>query len=140
MCFQGAGVDGEPSSFGCSPPPYCSPPNRASNPIVHDVQFCNQQVVSPIIFSSADTKTISGSSFSSASSSPPVRIEGFDCSMREKTRCEIRCDVRAYAWMINWSIDLLMCFFNHICIYQVYSLLAHISRIYIYVYIYMDVL
>lgn len=78
--------EGDLSNFGCSPP-FCSPPSRASNPIVHDVVFCNQRTSPPMMFTKP--KTITGPSFSP---SPSIRIEGFDCSRRD-----VRCDVHAFA-------------------------------------------
>ncbi|MCO5610023.1 hypothetical protein L7F22_064258 [Adiantum nelumboides] len=75
---KGGCTEGEYLSLGCSPP-FCSPPTRATNPIVHDRQFRNGHgPCSPVPY--VNSKAVAVPSFSA---SPSMRIEGFDCPRAE---------------------------------------------------------
>ena len=77
---------GDTSGFGCSPPYFSgSPPSRAQNPMVRDVEFSRlRRSVTPLLasFSSQDRAPSSRGSTTLHATSPLIRIEGFDCLVR----------------------------------------------------------
>lgn len=88
---------GDATSLGCSPPYFSgSPPSRAGNPLVRDEEFSHQRrPPSP----SFVTRSKSSNAPISFRASPPVRVEGFECSGRgfDCTGLDSRCQVPAFA-------------------------------------------
>ncbi|XP_055819366.1 uncharacterized protein LOC129888402 isoform X2 [Solanum dulcamara] len=83
---KGGRYDVEYSNFqlDSSPPYFCgSPPSRASNPLIQDVNFCNDNFVpiTPIPESAAPFSSSSRGCvrLKFGNNSAPVRIEGFNC-------------------------------------------------------------
>ncbi|KAK6128115.1 hypothetical protein DH2020_038146 [Rehmannia glutinosa] len=75
----------ERSSFQvASSPPFFngSPPSRASNPVIQDAQFCNENgnPLSPMLEAPSPTRRSGGCVRANFGPRPaPVRIEGFNC-------------------------------------------------------------
>ncbi len=77
------------SQVALSPPYFCgSPPSRASNPLIEDAQFKGESSQASRIGGGGCVRTKFGAKPAA------VRIEGFDCRNRERSR---RCSVSAVA-------------------------------------------
>lgn len=75
-----------------SPPFFCgSPPSRASNPVIQDEQFGNGNFSPfPVASSSPSSSSARGCVPMKFGHTPAaVRIEGFDCLSRDRSRCSI---------------------------------------------------
>ena len=80
-----------PENYGsqvASPQPFfCgSPPSRAPNPVIHDAQFGNEKIFTPLSPSGGRR----GGIWMKLGHKPAaVRIEGFDCLSRDRRNCSI---------------------------------------------------
>ncbi|XVF12311.1 hypothetical protein REPUB_Repub08aG0105200 [Reevesia pubescens] len=86
----GYGAERGSNQVASSPPFYCgSPPSRASNPVIQDVQFNNEKLLHPLSSPappSPSSRIAGGGCVRMKFGHKPaaVRIEGFDCLSRDR--------------------------------------------------------
>jgi hypothetical protein len=88
------GYGGERSGYqvASSPPYYCgSPPSRASNPVIQDAQFGSEKIthLSPGPLSPSSRKGGGCVRMTYGHKPAAVRVEGFDCLIRDRQNCSI---------------------------------------------------
>ncbi|KAB2013978.1 hypothetical protein Goshw_021097 [Gossypium schwendimanii] len=80
----GYGAENPTDQMASSPPYFCgSPPSRASNPVIQDARFNDEQPVLPPLTSPAPSSRGGCVRVKFGQMPAAVRIEGFDCLTRD---------------------------------------------------------